>query len=170
MYLPQDHPFCLYYNSFGRCPRHPILFLLDGFFLKLEYEAAFSLQAWRWKIDLHETGCHPTLCWRFLFKEHNIHSWAGLKHSYILVCWFFFFNYLWTNIIVGNARWKPWVLSSSVMKGRECQPSIILGGTLPLQPRFEGRKQSFIIITENVNWAFSVIQMLWKTFHMLFLI
>ena len=105
-----------------------------------------------WK-DLHETGCHPTLCWHFLFKEHNVHSWAELI---LTLCFVVFFKHLWTYAIIGNARWKSLVLSSSVMKGRECQGSIILGETLPFQPEFKGGPPSFIIMTKNVNWASSV--------------
>ena len=43
--LSQDHPFCLYYNAFGRWPQHPILFFSQWFPSETEYEVAFSLQA-----------------------------------------------------------------------------------------------------------------------------
>ena len=79
--LSQDHPFCLYYNAFGRWPQHPILFFSQWFPSETEYEVAFSLQAmvfpvvmyecesWtikkveHWRIDAFELWC-----WRRLLR------------------------------------------------------------------------------------------------------
>ena len=81
----------------------------------------------------------------------NITYILGLNSNILTLCFVFFFKHLWTNAIIGKARWKSLVLSSSVMKGRDCQWSIILGETLPFQPEFKGGLPSFIIMTENVN-------------------
>ena len=47
----------------------------------------------------------------------NITYILGLDSNILTLC--FLNNYLWTNIIVRSARWKPQVLSSSVIKGRK---------------------------------------------------
>ena len=104
------------------------------------------------------------ICMRLVVTQHsvdisflkNITYILGLNSNILTLCFVVFFKHLWTNAIIGNARWKSLVLSSSVMKGRECQGSIILGETLPFQPEFKGGPPSFIIMTGNVNWASGV--------------
>ena len=52
--LSQDHPFCLYYNAFGRWPQHPILFFSQWFPSETEHEVAFSLQAMVFPVVMYE--------------------------------------------------------------------------------------------------------------------